>query len=168
MPYNIYCERCGHRFEAEKWYPGLPCEKCKAEKTVPKGKVGEEPGARKPAFGGRRRSSAGFGWKHNPVVAGVAVVVIAFIGLWFWHGEGKPKEVRLEIWGVCTECGSRVKRFNEDLHIGEKCEKCGNEGVVYAQYRCIGKYEVPCGATFAFTPPAAAEAETEERPQGMG
>ena len=117
MPYNIHCEQCGHEFEVEKWHPGMPCTKCKATDTFPQTKMGAGPPG--PPGGdlsfvddGKPKGKAG--WKNNPVVAGVAIVVIilTWIALGSWQFK-KPKRMKVEVWAVCTECGERVKKFTE-------------------------------------------------------
>ena len=156
MPYNIHCEQCGHEFEVEKWHPGMPCVKCKAADTIPQTKLGGElqgPPGLSSVDDDRPRAKAG--WKNNPVVAGVAIVVIilTWVALGSW-GFKKPKRMKIEVWAVCTECKERVKKFTEELwEGGAKCEKCGKERCVYTEYECRGKKNKECGNTFAYMPP---------------
>ncbi len=97
-----------------------------------------------------KRTTA-FIWKDNPSVAGIAiaVIVLAWLALGFWEPE-KPKEMEIEVWAMCTECGERAGMF---LHeVPADCPKCGKKKTVYTCYKCRGEESKECGHVFVFVP----------------
>lgn len=148
MAYQIHCEKCGHEFEAEKWNPGMACEKCNATDTIPKTKIGGSP---PPPQRARDQEAARKDWKHNPVVAVAAIVLI--LGVWGLMGYKKfkkPVRMKVEVVTVCTECQTEGKNFRGE--IPAECPKCKTKTML-SLYLCSGDGEKECGYRFPFYAP---------------